>query len=271
MQSFIKRHPVLSYLLLAYLWTWGFALPLMMSRRGWIQARLSENWEIVAAFGPLVAALLVVRMAAGLPALRELLGSMLRWRVGAPGLLLACASPFLLLALAVLAVGIGTPAWPQLSALEQGRLATAAGWIHLLLVAGLVQGLGEEPGWRGFLLPRLRGRFTPLKATALLFPVWLLWHLPAFLGRPEFGLAQFAAFSVGIFSAAVWLTLIMEMTGSVLMAVAWHALINVVRGVALGISMPLFLGISALVTVGALLICVFWLYSPARDPVSARD
>lgn len=37
-----------------------------------------------------------------------------------------------------------------------------------LLMITLIAGLGEEPGWRGFALPNLQQRFSPVKATAVL-------------------------------------------------------------------------------------------------------
>ncbi len=93
--------------------------------------------------------------------------------------------------------------------------------VHLILVPetadGLRAALAEahrrysrainfREGWRGYLLPKLLGRLRTLPATLLLFPMWWLWHLPFFLGRPEFGLPQFLGFGLGILSASIWLT-----------------------------------------------------------------
>jgi CAAX protease family protein len=39
-------------------------------------------------------------------------------------------------------------------------------------------GVSEEPGWRGFLLPRLQARFSPLVASLLVWFPWALWHAP---------------------------------------------------------------------------------------------
>jgi membrane protease YdiL (CAAX protease family) len=39
-------------------------------------------------------------------------------------------------------------------------------------------GVSEEPGWRGFLLPRLLTRFSPLVASLLVWFPWALWHAP---------------------------------------------------------------------------------------------
>lgn len=261
----MKSRPVLWFLLLAYGWTWFVALPLLVQRRGWFELGLPEAWEGLAAFGPFLAALLVASATAGSKAAEALLGSLRHWRVGVAWLVFCCLSPVALLIAAAALLRVGSGAWPDVSRLASGELATLEGILDLLIIAGLVQGLGEEPGWRGWLLPRLRQRYSPLAATLAVFPLWLFWHLPAFLGRPEFGPAQFVAFSAGILAAAIWLTLIWEATGSILMAVVWHALINITRGIALAISTPLFLTMSAMVLTGAVLIVAWWLMAP-RTP-----
>lgn len=251
-----RPHPareVLAYVALAYLFTWSISLLLLAERRGWAETGLSERWEALAAFGPFLAALVVAFTSTGIGGARAVMAALTRWRVPAHWLAFSCLSPLALLGLAVLLVRLTSSAWPDVGALGSGRLATPAGWFTLVVITGIVQGLGEEPGWRGFMLPRLRQRYPALTATLVLFPAWLLWHLPTFLSRPEFGPGQFLAFAAGVLSAAVWLTFIHERTGSVLLAVAWHAMVNVARGIALAISTPLFLALSTLVLVGALL------------------
>jgi uncharacterized protein len=53
-----------------------------------------------------------------------------------------------------------------------------AAFLPTLVFVALLQGGNEEPGWRGFALPRMQDRFTPVRATLLLGGVWALWHLP---------------------------------------------------------------------------------------------
>jgi membrane protease YdiL (CAAX protease family) len=43
----------------------------------------------------------------------------------------------------------------------------------------------EEPGWRGFLLPCLQKKFSPLSASLLVWPPWALWHAPLDVTRFE--------------------------------------------------------------------------------------
>ena len=41
-------------------------------------------------------------------------------------------------------------------------------------------GLGEEPGWRGFVLPRLLVGRSALSAALILGVIHAVWHLPLF-------------------------------------------------------------------------------------------
>ena len=51
-----------------------------------------------------------------------------------------------------------------------------------LLVINLLSGaVGEEPGWRGFALPRRLERYSPLKAGLVLGLMWSFWHLGLWL------------------------------------------------------------------------------------------
>jgi membrane protease YdiL (CAAX protease family) len=241
--------PLLRYVVIAYGFTWL------------VMATIHVEW--LAAFGPALAALGVIvasraRHAAAPGSaddLAEWRASLARWPATRAGRWLTFASPFGFLAVALLAVAAapGEVDWRRLAG---GPLATPAGLFELLVIGSLLQSLGEEPGWRGWFLPKLRERLGPFAATLVLFPVWLLWHLPMFLARPEFGLAQFAGFALGILSAAVWMTAIHELTKSTLAAIAWHALINATRGVALAISTPAFLAYGMAVTLGAVAIAV---------------
>jgi membrane protease YdiL (CAAX protease family) len=61
--------------------------------------------------------------------------------------------------------------------------SNAGGFLWILLVAfshNLLLGasLGEEIGWRGFLLPQLLKHNSPLTGSLILGVVWALWHLP---------------------------------------------------------------------------------------------
>ncbi len=109
-------------------------------------------------------------------------------------------------------------------------------------------GLGEEPGWRGFALPQLQTKFSPLTASLILAPLWALWHLPL-IGN-EFPLPIVAPFVLSVFGATCMLTWIFNGTnGSVLLPMLFHATVN---SVGAGLVFPLFSG--------ATLVILWWIY-----------
>jgi membrane protease YdiL (CAAX protease family) len=69
----------------------------------------------------------------------------------------------------------GTLVWPPYH--SKLWLSAAFGGVSFLNNF-LFTGALEEPGWRGFLLPRLQQRFSPLLASLFVWFVWALWHAP---------------------------------------------------------------------------------------------
>lgn len=258
MLDLLRKHPLACFYAIAYAFTWALGLPLLLSSRGLIAVEVPHFLEPVAAFGPFVAAVVVLRAVQGPGAARALLQSLGRWRVGWPWLAVSLLSTPALLLLAL--AGAGLTGGPATGDSRLTELWTVAGLFDLIVVGGLVQSLGEEPGWRGFAVPTLRERFGPLLATLALWPVWLCWHLPFFLSRPAFGWPQWIGFSIGILSAAIWLTLIRDRTRSLAMCVGWHALANICRNTALAVSSVAFLMYNNLILISALAIAGYWLW-----------
>jgi len=71
----------------------------------------------------------------------------------------------------------GLTHWPRLAALGLGIPLTAS----LGMTGSLSTALGEEIGWRGFLLPRLTHQFGFTVGCLFSGLVWALWHYPALL------------------------------------------------------------------------------------------
>jgi membrane protease YdiL (CAAX protease family) len=99
-------------------------------------------------------------------------------------------------------------------------------YLPYVLLNTVFIGLAEEPGWRGFALPRLQKRHGPLLGTVILGVVWAAWHLPNLL----FGgwtAASYALWLVATLAASVVYAWVYNRTGgSVLLAMLLHAAIN---------------------------------------------
>jgi membrane protease YdiL (CAAX protease family) len=87
----------------------------------------------------------------------------------------------------------------------------------------------EEPGWRGFLLPRLQQRFSPLLASLLVWFPWAFWHAPLDFHQPfRFTLQQYLLIRVVfLIPITIILTWLYNRSGANLLAVViFHAAMN---------------------------------------------
>ena len=119
-----------------------------------------------------------------------------------------------------------------------------------LLVTLFLRGpMGEELGLRGFALPRLQEKHTPLRATFILTLFWWLWHLPTYWTLPlamnavaQYGfVAAFGIQFVVLLALSVLCTWVYNGSGGmVLLPVLLHASWNFWSG-ALGQEVALFL------------------------------
>jgi hypothetical protein len=87
----------------------------------------------------------------------------------------------------------------------------------------LVTNLGEEIGWRGFALPYLMKRFSPLVSSLLLGTAWALYHAPLYWQRPVFGLLT-AALILPVSILLTWIFI--GCGGSVWPTTLFHAALN---------------------------------------------
>lgn len=88
-------------------------------------------------------------------------------------------------------------------------------------------GTNEEPGWRGFALPRLQLKFSPLIASIILGLIWGFWHTPIYL--PQYSsIIQYGIFLLNTVKIAIILTWLYNHTeGSVLATALLHTIGNI--------------------------------------------
>ncbi|MGZ8804461.1 MAG: CPBP family intramembrane glutamic endopeptidase [Microbacterium sp.] len=136
------------------------------------------------------------------------------------------------------------------------------GWTSLVLVfvATLLYGgpLGEEIGWRGWVVPALQKRFSPLLTSLFVGLLWGLWHLPlhlrgvydASMGSGLGGLALRIASSCLL--AVVFTWLYNRSRGGLLVVVLLHTSVNNTSGYWLPVNIGLT--VALLVMAGALVV-----------------
>ena len=210
--NWVKRHDLAVFLILAFALSWSI----------WPFVLTNPESTPMLPYGPIIAAIIVLALTRGWASVRDLLRSIVRWRVGLQWYALA-----LLLPVGIILAAI------YLNALLGGPTPTAAdfrGWYEfplIFLITTLIKGpFTEEPGWRGFLLPRLQSRYTPLVASLIVGVIWAIWHLPLLLSDPT-GQRPALQFFVLVVAQSVVFTWVYNSTrGSVLLVILMHGAFN---------------------------------------------
>jgi membrane protease YdiL (CAAX protease family) len=224
---------VVVFYLVTLLLSWGWTIPMVLA--GWTIEK-GDAWptHFPALAGPLIAAVAVTAWRTKSASTKALFGRMVAWR--APGRVwLGAISPAIFLALALLVMLVGGQDLPRFA--DFGLFSgLPAGVLGVVLLVTLVNGFGEETGWRGFALPELQRRFSPATATLLVAGMWALWHVPYFFvlaAYEDLGGGELVGFALGIVAGAFVLTWLYNRSGgSVLLPVIWHGIYNVVGATA---------------------------------------
>ncbi|AOW79603.1 putative metal-dependent membrane protease [Halodesulfurarchaeum formicicum] len=220
-RSTIDAHRLASFLLVTYAFTWTIqgALAASGMEASWTHSILIG----LGGFGPPVGAAVVVWASEG--SLRQWVGQLFKWRIGAKWWLLALGLPLLILALgSVLFVALGGP-------VDLGSFPFPGIYLFAL-VWGTVWGGGqEELGWRGFMLPVLQERYSALVSSLAVGVAWALWHLPLLLNATTVHggwsrSQQFIWFFTIIAGSILWTWMYNSTGGSVLAVAVFHAGIN---------------------------------------------
>ncbi len=231
--AWIKRHPLASFFVLAYAFSWVFSIPIMLSQRGLGLFTLPDPLLLVlflaATFiGPTPAAFIVLGLTEGRPGVVQWLRRMAQWRVGLKWYILVTLG-YPLIFLLGLTVPLGAAFWSDLA--QKWPLIFSA-YLPLIPLGLLYPAIGEEPGWRGFALPRLQVRFGPVLASLILGALHACWHLPAYfipgaISDTGFSPAVFVGNSLAIVAfSLIWTWLFNNASGSVFFAMFVHATSN---------------------------------------------
>jgi len=228
LKTFIKKHAVLAYFVLTFIFTWGCMA--MAAYPGGFPIT-EEQFEKAGALvyvamlvGPSGAGLLLTGFLDGRTGFRELFSRLFRWRVGSRWYAVALLTAPLMITTILLGLSL-------LSSKFQPTLFTSDDKSAIILssiAAGLAVGLFEELGWTGFAVPRLKQHYGILNTGLIAGLVWGAWHFPPFWQSDTFSATFPLVLLLGqLFSwlppyriLMVW---VYDRTNSLLVSVLMHA------------------------------------------------
>jgi uncharacterized protein len=184
LKKFLVSHPLSSYFIMAFLFSWICLIPYILWQWGILPK--SQNFTIFhianVFVGPMLSAYIMTRTLEGKEAWKNIRKSIRQVRIGLKWYIFA-----LLVIPAVMYIGmvIVNSGSPEFKGLSSKFFATYP--IYLVIVFFGGGPFPEEIGWRGFALPRMQKRFGALRATLLLGLLWACWHLPQFLTSAQHG------------------------------------------------------------------------------------
>ncbi len=226
--EFMRRYPLISFFVIAYSISWTYVL-IFLVRFPLPDTIVTDTPMLL---GPIAAGFIMSAVVDGKVGVGDLVRRLVLWRVGARWYLIATLS-VLAIYLVSIAATPGAAASFALPSLGRWLLYPIL-FVVVLLLDGPVL---EEPGWRGFALPRLQHRWGALGGGLLLGVLWAAWHAPQYL-IPGFA-AENGGWSfsgVGVFtlsavSFSILMTWVFNNTrGSLLIAILMHSTLNFSQG-----------------------------------------
>lgn len=204
-----------------------------------VTTRAGQTWpsHLPGLLGPAIAAVVVTAAVSGRAGLADLGRRIVRLRVG-----------WFWYAVLAATAGIGAGAlvlqgllgrgWPTVDELSTYSGAGPMPWVVLVVLVLVVNGFGEETGWRGFLVDRWGPDRGLLRTSLLVAAVWVPWHLPLFWVSESFrsfGPAGTVGWLVSITAGSVVLTWMYLGSGaSIWIAALWHTAFNLVTATPAG-------------------------------------
>jgi membrane protease YdiL (CAAX protease family) len=237
--------PILLFFLLTFAISWGWAfvvffLPDVYYLQSYksIVGVLATMFVGVQAFGPSISALLVTGFYEGKKGLKQYTESLVKFKVKCYWYLLVFLLPiFVYIVPVAVNLLLGNP--PNHDYFNTGLWGiTFATVISNILYAALA----EEPGWRGYALPKLNQHFKPIISAVIIGVIWAFWHLLFYIfgSRDWATLPQFV-FTVTVISCIyMWIYL---KTKSIPLMVIFHVMHNLSNTVFINYHNPLWGGI----------------------------
>ncbi len=242
------------FFLLAFGITWIVWVPRAINPAGFFDSGFGETLGMTWSYGPALAAVATAVITSGRDGLRELWSRLITWRVGWIWYLVAILGPLALVvvvALINLALG-GSFAEAMTDLFDDGAAAVVLTFLALCLT----DGLGEETGWRGYALPRMLDTTGAVAASLVLGVLWAAWHLPLFWTE---GSSLFETSILILFlrlpATSIMFTWLFQRTkGSLLLAIVFHAALNLFAPLPAGSSRVQWIGVGVQWIVALLLI-----------------
>jgi len=145
-------------------------------------------------------------------------------------LIIGIGMPLLFFLIPYFYFGISKAEWLNFSVLGLNSKLPFSNPVAIWLLWCFTYGLGEEGGWRGFLLHEFSQKYSVRLSTIIVSFIWATWHLPVFFydkDLSQMGVGGIIGWTVGLMFGSLLLGWLLVQSGWKLWPVIlWHATFN---------------------------------------------
>lgn len=218
----MKKHIGFLFVFLTYIITWSVEIPAALHKHGYAAVNIPKGLQTICTLSPGIVAVILTAIFFKKNGLKALLKAVVKWKV-----------PFkwyiVIIVLGIALCGLSLLLFDRVYA-ETNQPDAAYNFIFYFLLILPLSALWEEIGWRGFLLPVLQKKYSPVKASLIIGFVWGMWHLPIYLAIDPYGTKTidfFLFMFIGCFALSIIATWLYNSTkGSVFICILFHNAIN---------------------------------------------
>lgn len=226
----MNKSRILVFMALAYGISWICWLPIVK----FIPLNLSESpifvilLLVIGIYSPTISAILGSAIIGGRPAVKDLIKKYILWRVSIVWYIAAILFFPLVYSLSVFAYRISNG---SIGSINYGVLPI----IPVLVFVSIFLGpLGEELGWRGFVLPYLERKYGFIKGSFVIGVIWTFWHSPLFWAKSGTAISGYPVTFLLVTTYLLFITgssfiftwLYINTNGSILLAILLHLSMN---------------------------------------------
>ena len=242
----IKFPPIPIFFILSFFITWGLSLLFIYPLQFIYQLRSWDNFVGILchlvvglqSFGPAFAAVITIWYSEGKMGLKLFLRRLLKFKVKFYWYLIVFFMPVIVYAIPiVINLIFGNPY--NLSYFDVSKWGID---VSVIVINIVYAGIAEEPGWRGYAVPKMNEKYRPIITGGIIGFFWAVWHLLQYIygGRPWETFPQFV-FTVTVISCIY--TWIYMKTDSIPLMIIFHVMHNLSNRVFIQYHKPIWGGL----------------------------
>ncbi len=225
-----NKNRIVLFVVLSYGISWLIWIPNVISYNFNVGWNLSNWLHIFGGLGPLVGAIISTSILDKKQGMKKYFQERFLKLPSAKWILIGFLMPILFFVLIYLFLGIFTGEWTNLSEIGLNSKVPFTNIFSIWLLWCFFYGVGEESGWRGFLMPELTKKYKARISTLYTAFIWAPWHLPVFFYDKDFiamGLVGAFGWIVGIIFGSFLLGWLAKQSNwNLWPVILWHGTFN---------------------------------------------